>query len=103
MLSTMSLDFMLFDKPVINTVFGNPSNGLANDQRFLQYAHIAYVVDSNATYITKNKEELLAAVHQALSAPNSKLVQQKELLATQIGAPLEGTSKRITAVLYQWS
>ncbi|MBX9808561.1 MAG: hypothetical protein K2X95_12285, partial [Flavobacteriaceae bacterium] len=37
MCSTMSLDFMLFDKPVINTVFGNSENGLYNDQRFLKY------------------------------------------------------------------
>lgn len=103
MLSTMSLDFMLFDKPVINTVFGNPTNGLANDQRFLQYAHIAYVVNSNATYITKNEEELIVAVNQAIIAPDSKITEQKELLATQIGASLEGTSHRIAEVLYQWS
>ena len=94
---------MLFNKPVINTVFRNRSIGLASDQRFLQYAHIAYVVNSNATYITKNKEELIAAVNQALTAPNAKQAQQKELLATQIGAPLQGTSKRIAEVLYQWS
>src|SRR5690606_20650681 len=80
MLSTMSLDFMLFEKPVINTVFGNPTNGLANDQRFLHYAHIEYVVNSNATYITKNEEELIAAVNQALVAPDAKLAQQKALL-----------------------
>jgi len=103
MLSTMSLDFMLFDKPVINTVFGNPINGLANDQRFLQYAHIENVVDSGATYISKNDEELIVNINQALSAPDAKLAQQRELLAMQIGAPLEGTSKRIAEVLYRWS
>jgi hypothetical protein len=103
MLSTMSLDFMLFEKPVINTVFGNPTNGLANDQRFLHYAHIEYVVNSNATYITKNEEELIVAVNQALVAPDAKLAQQKALLDLQIGAPLKGTSKRIAEVLCQWS
>lgn len=103
MLSTMSLDFMLFEKPVINTVFGNPKNSLANDQRFLQYAHIEYVVDSGATYITKDEKELIVAVNQALSTPNLKIAQQRALLDLQIGAPLEGTSKRIAEVLYQWS
>ena len=103
MLSTMSLDFMLFEKPVINTVFGNPKNSLANDQRFLQYAHIEYVVDSGATYITKDEKELVVAVNQALSTPNFKIAQQRALLDLQIGAPLEGTSKRIAEVLYQWS
>jgi hypothetical protein len=103
MLSTMSLDFMLFNKHVINTVFGNPSNGLANDQRFLQYAHIEYVVHSGATYIAKNESELIEALNDALSTPEAKLSQQKALLDLQIGAPLEGTSKRIAEVLYQWS
>lgn len=102
MLSTMSLDSMLFDKPVINTVFGNESNGLANDQRFLNFAHIEYVVNSEATYIAKNKEELINAINQSLSNPNNKLEQQKELLKLQIGASLEGTSKRIVKVLDEW-
>lgn len=101
MLSTMSLDFMLFDKPVINTVFGNPENGLANDQRFLHYAHIEYLVDAGATYITKNEEELIAAINQALTIPDSKLAQQKELLATQIGASLEDTTKKIIIALFK--
>lgn len=103
MLSTMSLDFMLFGKPVINTVFGNDTNGLANDQRFLNYKHVEYVVNSSATYIAKNKEELIADIYLSLSQPKNKFEQQKQLLDLQIGAPLEGTSKRITEVLYNWS
>jgi hypothetical protein len=103
MLSTMSLDFMQFKKPVINTVFGNLSNGLPNDQRFLQYAHIVQVVDSEATYIAKNEKELLQAINQALAFPESKAIEQQKLLDLQIGAPLEGTSKRIAEVLAQWT
>lgn len=103
MLSTMSLDFMLFDKPVINTVFGNSANGLANDQRFLQYAHIEYVVNSGATSIAKNETELLEALNQALSHPLSQSKSRKQILDLQIGAPLEGTSRRIAEILYQWS
>ena len=94
---------MLFEKPVINTVFGNKNNGLANDQRFLKYAHIEYVVNSCASYIVQNREELIDAINEALVNPNAKIAQQKELLAMQIGASLEGTSKRITEILYQWS
>ena len=47
MCSTMSLDFMLFDRPVINTVFGNPENRLYDDQRFLNYDHYKKVIDCN--------------------------------------------------------
>ena len=58
MCSTMSLDFMIFDKPVINPVFGNEENELYNDQKYLKYAHYERVVKSGAVSIVKNKEEL---------------------------------------------
>jgi hypothetical protein len=99
MLSTMSLDAMLFDKPVINTVFGNENNGLYDDQRFLKYAHIEKVVESKAVAITKNEKELITAINGCLQYPNYKLKEQKSLLEFQIGKPLKGTSNRIAKTL----
>ncbi|WP_395059654.1 hypothetical protein [Flavobacterium sp.] len=102
MLSTMSLDNMLFDKPVINTVFGNANNGLYDDQRFLNYAHIQKVVESRAVTIAKNELELLSAINQCLETPDYKFKEQKALLDLQIGKPLENTSKRISEALRNW-
>lgn len=102
MLSTMSLDTMLFDKPVVNTVFGSGENGLKDDQRFLQYAHIKKVVDSNAVSIAKNAEELISNLNKCLAEPLYKKEEQKGLIALQIGKPLEGTSKRIAERLRTW-
>ncbi|WP_310378271.1 hypothetical protein [Flavobacterium sp.] len=99
MCSTMSLDFMLFDKPVINTVFGNPENGLYNDQRFLNFDHYKKVVDSGSVFIAKNKEELIEQINQALSNPKERVRQRKEMIDLQISKPLVGTSKRIAYVL----
>ncbi|MDC9723193.1 MAG: hypothetical protein PSN34_10570, partial [Urechidicola sp.] len=95
MCSTMSLDYMLFDKPVINTVFGNDTNGLYNDQRFLNYGHYKYVIDSKAVTIAKNEEELHQQLNEALSKPELRAVYRKELIQFEISKPLEGTSKRI--------
>lgn len=103
MLSTMSLDNMLFDKPVINVVFGNAENGLYNDQRFLKYAHIEKVVQSDAVAIVKDENALLLAINKCLGTPKYKLNEQKALLAMQIGMPLEGTSKRIATIIKKWS
>ena len=103
MLSTMSLDFMQFDKPVINPVFGNIENGLYNDQRFLAYKHIMHVVDSEATVIAKDKKELVEALNLFLENPSARLKQQTALLELQIGAPLEGTGIRIATTLSQWA
>ncbi|MES2780137.1 MAG: hypothetical protein V4651_09610 [Bacteroidota bacterium] len=99
MCSTMSLDFMLFDKPVINPVFGNPQNGLYNDQRFLAYAHYKRVAESGAVIIAKTNEELTDALLESLNQPQLRDEQRKSLLNIQIGAPLEGTSQRIIHVL----
>jgi hypothetical protein len=103
MLSTMSLDFLQFDKPVINTVFGNAANGLYDDQRFLDYPHIKNVVNSNATRIVKFKQELIDAINLYLEFPDTDLENRKQLIKMQIGKPLEGTSKRIATTLLKWS
>lgn len=95
MLSTMSLDALLFDKPVINTVFGNDENGLANDQRFLKYAHIVEVINSNATYIAKNEQELLEFLKKCLANPKAKFKEQNELIAMEIGVSLDKTTDLI--------
>ena len=99
MCSTMSLDFMLFDKPVINTVFGNEENGFYNDQRFLNYLHYKYVIDSKAVTIARDEVELHAQIEESLSTPNLRALYRKELIDLEIGGVLKGTSKRIVEVL----
>jgi hypothetical protein len=99
MCSTMSLDFMLFDKPVINTVFGNPENGLYDDQRFLNFGHYKKVVESQSVSIAQNEMELIDQINIALTNPKERTVQRKAMIDLQISEPLEGTSKRIASVL----
>ena len=103
MLSTMSLDFMQCNKPVINTVFGNTKNGLYDDQRFLKYAHITTVVDSKATKIVKNQQELIAAINGYLQNLNLDSKNRKQLLQIQVSKPLVNTGKRIAEKLLEWS
>lgn len=103
MLSTMGLDFMQFDKPVINPVFGNAENGLYNDQRFLNYPHIKNVLESNATRIVKNEGELINAINLYLHSPETDAENRKQLIQMQIGKPLQETSKRIVEALRVWS
>ncbi|APG64696.1 hypothetical protein LPB136_04675 [Tenacibaculum todarodis] len=99
MCSTMGLDFLLFDKPVIYTVFGNEENGLYNDQLFLKYAHLEHVINSKAITIAKNEEELHEQIKEALTQPNLRKAYRKNLIDLEIGKPLEGTSKRIVEAL----
>ncbi|MDR7208948.1 CDP-glycerol glycerophosphotransferase family protein [Flavobacterium piscis] len=99
MCSTMSLDFMLFDKPVINTVFGNPENGFYNDQRFLNYNHYKKVIDGNAVTIAKNKKELIDQINQTFDNPIERTAGRNAMIDLQIGKSLVGTSERIATTL----
>ena len=101
MCSTMSLDFMLFDKPVINTVFGNVENGYYNDQRFLNFDHYKKVVDSRSVTVAKNEKELIDQINEALSNPKARTKERKAMIDLQVTVPLEGTSKRIATTLSQ--
>ncbi|MEC4004400.1 hypothetical protein OX283_007015 [Flavobacterium sp. SUN052] len=103
MLSTMSLDFMQFNKPVINTVFGNSTNRLYDDQRFLNYAHIQKVVKSGATKVVLNENELITAINSYLNDSNLDCTNRKQLLQLQVSKPLLGTGKRIAETLLKWS
>jgi len=102
MCSTMSLDIILFDKPVINSVFGNKNNGLYNDQKYLNYVHYDKVVNSGAVVVAKNEADLISAINVELETPQIRASQRKELLNLEIGKPLQGTSKRIVAVLKEF-
>lgn len=103
MLSTMSLDFMQFDKPVINTVFGNSQNGLYDDQRFLAYPHIKKVVESQATKIVKNAQELIEAINYYLAFPDEDSQKRQSLVAMQVSKPLKNTGERIAQIILKWS
>lgn len=103
MCSTMSLDFMIFNKPVINQVLGNSDNGLFDDQRFLNYDHYKKVVESGAVSIVKSEAELVNSINKCLKYPLKLEKKQKNLLNLQIGKPLEGTSQRIVESLLQLS
>lgn len=103
MCSTMGLDFMLFNKPVIYTVFGNESNGLYNDQLFLNYAHLEYVIDSKAVAIAKNETELHKYLTEALQQPELRKEYREALIKLEISKELKGTSSRIAKTLLEWS
>jgi hypothetical protein len=90
---------MLFDRPVINTVFGNRDNGLYDDQRFLNFGHFKRVVDSHSVTIAKNETELIDQINKALVNPKELKIQRKSMIDLQISEPLVGTSKRIALTL----
>ncbi|QBN19878.1 glycosyltransferase family protein [Flavobacterium nackdongense] len=100
-LSTIILDGFLFDKPSICPVFGNQQKGFDDALKFLDYAHLQQVEDSNAVTIVKKQADYLIAIEAVLKNPLAKINEQKKFVALEIGKPLQGTSKRIASILSQ--
>ena len=99
MLSTMSLDAMLFDKPVINTVMGNQQNGWYDDQRFFDYRHIDCLLKSKSTHLAKDREGLITAIREALNQPQQYKTQREAFIKQQIGRPLGESTAHVIASL----
>lgn len=102
-LSTIILDGFLFDKPSICPVFGSEERKLVAMDKFLNYAHLKQVEDSNSVTIVKAESEFMEAVNAVLKNPKAMLSEQNKFVALEIGEPLEGTSKRIATTLSQWN
>jgi len=102
-LSTITLDAFLFDKPVINPVFGNETNGWFDDQKFLKYEHLSKLVDSKSTDIVKNEDEYLKAINAILNGIDEKRGKRDSFIQLQIGRALENTSQRIAKTLSEFN
>lgn len=98
-LSTIILDGFIFDKPSICPVFGSKERGLDSMGKYLDYAHLKQVEDSNSVTIVKAESEFMEAVNTVLKNPEVLLSEQKKFVALEIGEKLEGTSKRIALTL----
>lgn len=99
-LSTITLDAFIFNKPVINPVFGNTENSLYNDQKFLKYAHLENLVKSNASLISKNEDAYLEHINHILNNFDAKEAERNKFINLQIGVPLEHTSKKIVESIF---
>jgi hypothetical protein len=102
-LSTITLDSFIFNKPVINPVFGNKENGMFDDQKFLDYLHLSRLVESEGSLIVKNEVEFLNAVNFLLENKDNKATERSNFIDLQLGKPLVGTGKRIAEQLRIWA
>ncbi len=98
-LSTITIDSFLFDKPVINPVFGNGGNGYWDDQKYLKFRHLLPLVDLRASHIVTNESEFLAAINALLTKSDDKSMKRKAFVDLQIGIPLDCVNQKITSEL----
>ncbi len=100
--STMTLDFSLKDRPVVNIAFdvaSPPPHGRPLWHHYYQYDHYRPVVELGAARIARSPDELAAHVNAYLDDPVLDREGRRRLTAMQLRGPLGLASDRIADVL----
>jgi hypothetical protein len=98
--STVSLELMMFDKPVINLGFDPPGSALGRWSRFdrhLGLDHYIPVAESGAVKIARSSSDLETMIRDAFQNPGREADARRQFLQETFGETLDGNSaKRIS-------
>ena len=100
--STMTLDFAIHNRPVINIAFdvaSPPPLGRPLWDFYYQFEHYQPVVRIGAARFARSREELAAHVNAYLDDPSLDHEARRELVELQVGVPIGQSSQRIVEVL----
>lgn len=98
--STVSLELMIHDKPIINLGFDPPGSHLPHVLRFarhIDFDHFRPVAESGATMVARSVDDMRAMLHQGLTRPCDDRESRKSFLRTMFGTSLDGGSGRRVA------
>ncbi|MEZ5353274.1 MAG: hypothetical protein R2762_11610 [Bryobacteraceae bacterium] len=100
--STMTLDFGLHDKPVVNMAFDindPPLFGMPVYDYYYNFDHFQPVLEFGASRVARSEEELTDFVNAYLENPALDRQGRRKLLEQQVNVPLGESGGRITAAL----
>jgi hypothetical protein len=105
--STVSLELMMFNKPVINLGFEPPGSNLPSWSRFarhIDYDHYRPVAASRGVMVVRSLEELKQMIVRGLQQPDADKAAQKDFICSFFGATLDGRSgQRVAEALLRIS
>ena len=100
--STVSLELMMFDHPVVNIAFNPPGKDDRTPDYFTYYEfdHYRPLVQCGAVELARNDQELKALIRNALKNPSRLSSNRQSFLKDFFGETLDGkSSDRIAAAL----
>jgi hypothetical protein len=100
--STMTLDFAIHDKPVVNIAFDageKPAHGTPLWDFFYQFEHYRPVVELGAARFARSAEDLARHINDYLANPSLDRAARRKLVDLQVGVPVGGSCARILEVL----
>lgn len=93
--STVSLELMMFDKPVMNIGFDPPGSHITPAYRWrrhIEFDHYQPVADSGAVMVAWSTEDIKQFIRQGLTQPNAAQSMRRDFLSTIFGRSLDGYS-----------
>lgn len=104
--STMTLDFAIHDKPVVNIAFdvhNPPIFGVPLWNYYYQFEHYRPVVEIGAARIARSPDELCQHVNAYLEDPSLDREKRKRLVELEVGRPIGKASEFVLNALYEIS
>jgi len=93
--STVSLELMMLDKPVINLGFDPPGSSLPAGfhwKRHIDFDHYQRVAKSGAVRVAWSVDDLRRFIHESLTAPQTLQRERKAFIQKTFGETLDGKS-----------
>lgn len=101
--STVSLELMMFGKPVMNLGFDPPGSHLSKPLRWhrhIEFDHYQWVVAGGGVRVAYSVEEMRAIIQQYVQSGNLLHTEQQGFLDSFFGPTLDGNSgKRVAEVI----
>jgi hypothetical protein len=99
--STMTLDFAIHDRPVVNLAFDvtSPPPLGAPLELYYRYEHYRPVLELTAARVARSAGELATFVNRYLEDPTLDREGRRRLVELEVGHTVAGASARIVAVL----
>ncbi len=100
--STMTLDFAIHDRPVVNVAFDvtdPPPLGRPLWDFYYRFEHYQPVVEIGAARFARSRDELVAHVNAYLDDPSLDREARRQLVNLEVGVPIGQSSRKIVEVL----
>ena len=100
--STMTLDFAIRDKPVVNVAFDlcePPRFGVPLVEYYYRFEHYRPVVESGAARIARSPAELAEHINAYLENPGLDGERRRRLVALEVEPPLGSSSAKVVDAL----
>ncbi len=93
--STVSLELMMHDKPVINLGFDPPGSHLPHHFRYarhVEFDHYRPVAESGGVMVARSPDDLRAMLVRGLGRPHADSEKRREFIKRVFGSTLDGQS-----------